>query len=80
MGNRLALNLVIQTVQENPVGERGGGRIGPEIVANHSALRVTADLLQVIDYDGRQRLRSPCKHVGDAVQYADFCCRDHFGR
>ena len=80
MSDRLTLNLEIETMKEYPVGERGGGRIGPEIVAYHSALRVTADLLKVIDYDGRQRLRRSCKHVGDTVQYADLCRLDHVGR
>ena len=80
MGNRLTLNLEVETVQEYPVGESGGGRVGPKIVAYHSALRVAAYLLQVIDDDGRQRLRRSCKHVGDTVQYADLCRRDHFRR
>jgi len=79
MGNRLSLNLVIQAVKERPVGERGRGRIRPEVVADHGALWVAADLLQVIAYDGRQRLSSPCEHVCDAVQDADFCCRDDVG-
>ncbi len=64
MGNRLALNLVIQTVQEGPVGKRGGGRIRPEILAHHSALvhqRMRIEAL--LDLDGIDVLTGAQDHV-----------------
>ena len=73
------MDLVIQTVAKNAIGESRGGSVGFESPADDRRLRGASGIFDILTDDGRQLLSRAGQHVGNPIQNGDFGCLDHRG-
>ena len=72
MGGRKPLDLVVQAVAEDPVGEGGGRRVGLVAPTHHRGLGRAAGVAHVAADDVGQFLDRTRDYVGHPVQDGDF--------